>query len=185
MTQSLSRAVACCASSLLVLILSSTPEAQAQMVLHSAVIGAGGAPSSNGTIVINGTFGQSAIGPVNDGVATALWQGFWYSLPNLTPSDVREEPIAGQTGDAVMMMQNVPNPFSDVTDLRIQLPRPGHVSLKLFDRLGREAMALIDGEREAGTISLQISAADLESGSYTAQLIAGGVRKTITMIVIK
>lgn len=160
------------------------PHADAQIVLSSSAVGAGGAPSSDGTIVLNGTLGQSAIAPVS-GFSTVAWQGFWYTLPGLQPSDVREEPVTGQTGNSVVLMQNVPNPFSESTELRVQLPRSGYVSLKLYDRLGRQALTLIDGVRESGTIALQISATDLESGQYTAQLITDGVRRTITMIVVK
>jgi len=173
-----------CLCVLIVAVIGAVSGANAQIVLSSAVVGAGGAPSSDGTIVLNGTLGQTAIAPVSD-LSTVAWQGFWYTLPGSRPSGVREEPVTGDGGNSVALMQNVPNPFSESTELRLRLPRSGHVSLKLYDRLGREAMTLIDGRRESGMIALQISAADLESGQYTAQLITDGVRRTITMIVVK
>jgi hypothetical protein len=55
----------------------------------------------------------------------------------------------------------------------------------LFDALGRQVRTLIDGERNAGTISVRMDADGLESGQYTAQLVADGVQRTITMILVK
>jgi hypothetical protein len=45
------------------------------------VLSAGGAPaaSNSGHVAMNGTLGQTAIGP-SSGSQTSLWAGFWYSI---------------------------------------------------------------------------------------------------------
>lgn len=156
---------------------------RAQLVLRSQVIGTGGTVSTNGSLVLAGTAGQALIGPVNGG-ENVLWQGFWYTMPERTTVSVPEEHNGG-TASAVALHQNVPNPFSTTTDILVDLPTGGHVSVKVFDALGHEVMTLIDGPREAGSITLHVDAADLESGQYTARLIANGATRTIRMLVVK
>ena len=166
-------------------MLSGIGQLQAQSTIQRTyVIGAGGAPATDGMVVINGTFGQSAIGPVAS-IASINQQGFWYSIPVGT-SGVEESPIAGAvTGSGVRLLQNIPNPFTESTEIRFELPRSTSVSLKLYDNIGREALTLVEGNREAGAYSVRVGAADLESGQYVAQLIADGTRRIIVMVVVK
>lgn len=166
-------------------MLSGIGQLQAQSTIQkSYVIGAGGAPATDGMVVINGTFGQSAIGQVAS-IASINQQGFWYSIPSST-SGVEELPISGAvTGSGVRLLQNIPNPFTESTEIRFEIPRSTFVSLKLYDGIGREALTLVEGNREAGAYSVRLGAADLESGQYVAQLVADGTRRTIVMIVVK
>ena len=155
---------------------------RAQLVLQSHVIGTGATRATNGSLMLAGTAGQPLIGPVGTG-STVLWQGFWY-MPNRTTVSVPEERNGG-AADAVALHQNVPNPFSTTTDIAVDLPTGGHVSVKVFDAIGHEVMTLIDGPREAGSLTLHVDAANLESGQYTARLVANGTTRTIRMIVVK
>jgi len=155
----------------------------AQLTVSSSVIGTGGGEMS-GTHRIVGTIGQPVIGITANAVLSAS-QGFWYTMPRSQGSGVDERYTDATVGEAVALLGNAPNPFSDWTEIRVALPHRSYVSLRLFDALGRQVRTLIDGERNAGTISVRMDADGLESGQYTAQLVADGVQRTITMILVK
>ncbi len=74
--------------------------------------------------------------------------------------------------------QNYPNPFNPVTTIDYQLPVASHVSLKVYDVLGREVETLIDEQQEAGYKTVQLNAGRVASGVYffrlTAQPVQGG-----------
>ena len=153
-----------------------------QMTLQSSVIGGGGGVAVGGSSVIAGTIAQTIIGPVTNS-SNAMGQGFWYMLPNLSTTGVEYDP--GMAGSAVVLHQNVPNPFSTTTRISFDLPAGGAVSLKLYDLVGREVRTLVDGVRDAGRVTMALSADKLESGYYTARLVANGVTRTITMVVVR
>ena len=169
-------------SAMIVLLLAGGSAAVAQTRVGSSVIGSGGTVASGGGLRISATVGQAVIGPTQ-GLGTRALQGFWYTLP-LTVSSV-EEPVSGGAADRVALLSGGPNPFSDGTDLRLLLPSAGNVSLKLYDALGREVRTLVDGHRGAGTIVVHIDGADLIAGHYTAQLVAGTVRRSMMLTVVR
>ncbi len=163
------------------LALMCTP-AFAQMTLQSSVIGGGGGVTVSGSSVIAGTIAQTIIGPVTNS-SNAMGQGFWYMLPALSTTGVEYDP--GMAGSAVVLHQNVPNPFSTTTQISFDLPAGGAVSLKLYDLVGREVRTLVDEVRDAGRVTMALSGDKLESGYYTARLVAHGVTRTITMVVVR
>ncbi|HYE97084.1 MAG TPA: FG-GAP-like repeat-containing protein [Rubricoccaceae bacterium] len=64
-----------------------------------------------------------------------------------------------------------PNPFRDQTTLRVELAEPRTTSLRIYDVLGREVAALIDGRRLAeGTHTFTWDARAVPPGLYIAQL---------------
>lgn len=48
------------------------------------------------------------------------------------------------------LLSNVPNPFNPRTDLRLSLPRAGHVRLSIYDTRGRLVRVLHDGQLPSG-----------------------------------
>lgn len=56
------------------------------------------------------------------------------------------------TPRAVVLEQNFPNPFNASTTIFFSLPHRAHVMLNIFDILGREVAALLNGEVAAGNI---------------------------------
>ena len=88
------------------------------------------------------------------------------------------------TASAFELKQNSPNPFKPSTTLSFTLPSAGDVSQQVYDALGREVNALVEGYRVAGTHTVHFDAAGLASGSYLAVLRSGdnvtSIRMTLT-----
>lgn len=155
--------------------------ADAQIQIRG-VVGSGGTFASTGTIGIVGTVGQSIIGPVSTGTLI-LSQGFWY-IPALAAQPTGVDDRASLAGAGVSLTASR-NPFATQTELRTHLVHSGRVSLKLYDALGRDVQTLIDEHREAGDHAVVLDAADLESGSYLAQLVTAETRVTLRILVVK
>ncbi len=68
--------------------------------------------------------------------------------------------------------QNYPNPFNPLTSLRYSLRAGSHVTLTVYDLLGREVVTVARGFMAAGQFSHAFDASMLASGVYFARLIA-------------
>ena len=82
-------------------------------------------------------------------------------------------------------LSNYPNPFNSTTTIAVQTPEAQHVSLKVFDLLGREISTLIDDELPAGTRLISWKANTVSSGVYIAQLRTNRHTKSIKMLLLK
>jgi beta-N-acetylhexosaminidase len=80
---------------------------------------------------------------------------------------------------------NYPNPFNSSTMIAVQTPEPQHVSLKVFDLLGREIATLFDDDLPAGTRQISWNAANVSSGVYIAQIRSNRQSKSIKMLLMK
>jgi hypothetical protein len=70
------------------------------------------------------------------------------------------------------LYQNYPNPFNPTTIISYELSKDSHVSLKIYDILGREVMMLADEQQTAGYYQKTFNAQHLSSGMYVYRLIA-------------
>jgi hypothetical protein len=68
--------------------------------------------------------------------------------------------------DTYELKQNYPNPFNPVTTISFGLPNTAHVTLTVYDVLGKEIVTLVNETREAGTYSVQFDASNIPSGIY-------------------
>jgi hypothetical protein len=73
---------------------------------------------------------------------------------------------------AYELFQNYPNPFNPTTVISYQLSEISNVSLKVYDILGREILALVNEQQEPGYYQKSFNARGYASGMYIYQLIA-------------
>jgi len=81
--------------------------------------------------------------------------------------------------------QNYPNPFNPTTTISYQIPENKHVSLEIFDLLGRRVALLADGIKPAGFHQVEFDASGYASGLYIYRLRAGDIIKSRQMILMK
>ncbi|HEU4365291.1 MAG TPA: T9SS type A sorting domain-containing protein [Candidatus Krumholzibacteria bacterium] len=83
-----------------------------------------------------------------------------------------------------------PNPFNPATTVRYQLPRRGHVAVRVHDARGSLVVTLVDDVRDAGTYETTWSGegalgARVSSGIYFLTLDLDGDTKTQKLVLIK
>jgi len=72
--------------------------------------------------------------------------------------------------DSYAILSSYPNPFDEATTLVIDLPRTQHVTLEVFDMMGRRVASGHDGELQAGRHRLTIRGDRWASGVYVARV---------------
>jgi tetratricopeptide (TPR) repeat protein len=80
---------------------------------------------------------------------------------------------------------NYPNPFNPTTVIRFSLPTEGHVSLKVYDMLGRDISTLVNQNRTAGNHQVSFDASNLPSGMYLYKLEAAGKSIVRKMMLVR
>ena len=103
-----------------------------------------------------------------------------YQLP---ATDVKREEPAAPT--AYALFQNYPNPFNPSTEITYDLPRASHVTLTVFDVLGKEVARLQDGIQQAGSHAATWRATGISSGVYFYRLEAGDFRAVRKLVLMK
>lgn len=88
---------------------------------------------------------------------------------------------------AFSLEQNYPNPFNPSTVINYQLSASSHVTLKVYDVLGREVTTLVNEFEQAGKYNYQFStnSSHLSSGVYFYTLRAGNFTETKKMLLTK
>ncbi len=79
-----------------------------------------------------------------------------------------------------------PNPFNATTHLRFSLPEQGHITLAVYDVLGRMVTELYNGEMDAGRYNVSFDAQQLASGPYFVRMSTeSGFTRTAKLILLK
>ena len=83
--------------------------------------------------------------------------------------------------------QNYPNPFNPTTIINYELPMNSHVTLKVYDVLGKEVATLVNTMQNAGRYSMNFSTSQygMSSGIYFYRLYAGNYSELKKMVVLK
>ncbi len=81
--------------------------------------------------------------------------------------------------------QNYPNPFNPTSTINYDLPIDAHITLKVYDVLGKEVATLVDGFVEAGYHRETLDASQLSSGVYFYRIQAGGFVSTRKLLLLR
>jgi hypothetical protein len=85
----------------------------------------------------------------------------------------------------LQLSQNYPNPFNPFTTIHYQIPSRAHVTLTVFDLLGREVATLVDGMEEPGEKRATFDGSALASGVYFYRLRAGDFVQTRKLVLVR
>lgn len=108
----------------------------------------------------------------------------------VSPSDVTAQEGPGELPERMTLSQNYPNPFNPTTTIRFDVPQAGHVTLSVYDLLGRQVATLVDGVIAAGDHAVVWNARDdvgrsVASGSYIYRLRGAGTTVSRVLTVVK
>ncbi|MEQ9104801.1 MAG: T9SS type A sorting domain-containing protein [Rhodothermales bacterium] len=117
-------------------------------------------------------------------VASTLGKGGTPSAPLSQRLDANQEPANGALPTEFVLTGNYPNPFNPQTSIQFGLPEAAHVTLAVYDLMGRRVRVLIDGTMSAGMHQASFDAGSLPSGAYLYQLTtpAGSITKTMMLL---
>ena len=104
-----------------------------------------------------------------------------YSLLSLTTTDSSPPEIPKR----FELRQNYPNPFNPKTTIQFGLPKFSHVSLIVFDIMGRKVDELINTDLNAGVHTVVWDAQNHPSGIYIVKMITQDFTKTQKIILLK
>jgi len=116
---------------------------------------------------------------------TAGWATGGYATPGRIVKYVPEEISATEDQlqqKGLQLSQNYPNPFSPSTTIEYFCPKPGHVTLKIFNPSGQVLETLVDGYRSAGSHQVVWQPKELPSGLYFYRIEAGEFSLTKKLI---
>jgi len=91
------------------------------------------------------------------------------------------------------LFQNYPNPFNPTTTIKYSVarvetghaPSLQHVTLEIYDVLGRQVAALVDENHHAGNYEREWNASNLSSGIYFCRMKAGSYKASIKLLLLK
>ena len=83
------------------------------------------------------------------------------------------------------LSQNYPNPFNPSTTISFSLPKYAHVTLKIFDSVGREIETLVSNEMSAGKHSIIWNASKYASGVYFYRIYSNNFNETKKLLLLK
>jgi len=107
-----------------------------------------------------------------------------YEASSELPSQARTTP------NTFNLHRNYPNPFNPITTLSYELPEQAHVTLTIYDLVGREITRLVNTTQGAGVKSIQWEATNnigqtVSAGIYLYMLQVGNLREFRKMVLVK
>lgn len=78
-----------------------------------------------------------------------------------------------------------PNPFNPTTKIQYSLPVATHVSLKVYDMLGRQVKVLVNEFKTSGSYRVEFDATGLASGLYAYRFEVAGFSKVEKLMLLK
>jgi len=103
---------------------------------------------------------------------TATAQKLMNQKNAVSKSQKQNQPLTveKQQPDKFLLSPAYPNSFNPTTMIKYQLPKDSHVTLKVYDILGREVMTLVNGMETAGMHEVTFDGSKFASGVYFYRL---------------
>jgi len=100
------------------------------------------------------------------------------------PVGISDEDIS-QIPSAFVLTQNYPNPFNPSTIIGYSLPKTADIRIEVYNTAGQKVQTLLNQKMAAGSQQVEFNAANLSSGVYYYQLVAGEFQDVKKMILLK
>jgi len=99
--------------------------------------------------------------------------------------DVTTGVIGGILPTRTLLAQNYPNPFNPSTVIRFGVVQRAQVTLTVYNPLGEQVAALVNGEKAPGYYEVQFNADGLAAGIYFYRLVAGDFIQTNKLVLVR
>ena len=126
------------------------------------------------TLYVNQTLQDTPVNPNSIRMITGV----------LGASPVADEDEA-EVPEGFTLAQNYPNPFNPATRIGFRLPQAQHVTLTVYDLMGRPVATLVEGFKPAGPHEAVFDARALPSGVYVYRLEAERFSRSKVMMLLK
>ncbi len=151
----------------------------------------------NHSILLSGNNGETKLTFSNlNGMAFRITDGINGEILDEDVLDGKEIRIPANLGSLILksktiapvtfgLEQNYPNPFNPATNIKYMVPVDGAVKIAVYDVLGRELKALVNGYHSSGEYEIVLNAGDLSSGVYFYRMTAGNFEAIRKFVVSK
>ena len=118
----------------------------------------------------------------------SLWSSIVHKF-YVDPNIVDVEAFDGEIPTSPSLSQNYPNPFNPTTVIKFGIPYKTHVTLKVYNILGKEVATLVSGEKSSGSHKVEFNPSadgnELTSGIYFYRIITDRFSETKKMILMR
>ena len=138
------------------------------------------------TTIAKGSFPSSG----NEAVSIYPELGSSHFTVDISYSELAMDNTAGTLPIGYALHQNYPNPFNPTTTLRYDIPENSHVTITIYDMLGRKVRTILNLQQDPGYKSLIWNATNdygkpVSAGIYLYQIQAGEYISTKKMVLLK
>lgn len=114
--------------------------------------------------------------------------GAWVNDSRLLTTYQDFDPTASEDETPIARFElgpNYPNPFTEKTVISYSLAAPDHVTIEVFDVLGRRVETLVDAVAPAGTHTVRFESGELAGGLYVYRMRGTSIQKSRMMTVVR
>lgn len=109
----------------------------------------------------------------------------WSVIRNFTIRTIGIKQISSEIPGSFKLLNNYPNPFNPVTNIKFDLPKDVFITIKICDLRGREIKTIVNEFKNAGSYIVSFNGSELASGVYFYRIQAGDFVQTKRMVLIK
>ena len=115
----------------------------------------------------------------------SLYTSAYSAIDSFTTGTLLSVTQSAPLSSQFALLQNYPNPFNSNTVIRFNVSVKGHVTLKVYDVVGREVAALVNGVESAGDYEVEFNGLGFPSGVYFYRITSPTYSAVKKMILLK